>query len=168
MGPFNPGEFEELFEAHADRMVLYARQWVDRETAEDVVQDVFVKLMQVKKRPTALKPWLYRLVRNRAISRLRSGGRRARRDGTAREQDQPGWFRADPDALLDIHETQQLLQSLAEPNREVVMLRIWGDLTINEVSKVTSLAPSTVLRRYKEGLHEIRTKLGESCRSMNS
>jgi len=42
-------EAEQLsrgFDAYASRLILYARQWLDTSEAEDVVQDVFLRLMR--------------------------------------------------------------------------------------------------------------------------
>ena len=69
---------QQAFGEHAPNLVFYARQWVELATAEDCVQDVFVRLMLQRQWPRRLKPWLYKSVRNQALGALRSASRRKR------------------------------------------------------------------------------------------
>jgi len=66
-----------LFDQHAAALVLYARQWCA--TPEDVVQDALLKLVAQKKPTQCAVAWLYRVVRNGAISAARSSKRRLRK-----------------------------------------------------------------------------------------
>src|SRR5215212_5273730 len=69
------------FEAHAAPLVLYARHWLgERAGAEDVVQEVFIRLMAQPAEPLNVKAWLHTAVRNAAIGELRSAQRRRRRE----------------------------------------------------------------------------------------
>src|SRR5712675_1916187 len=65
----DPGQLARSFDAHAATLILFARQWLERAAAEDVVQDVFVSLMaQHRLPPDNFKAWLFKAVRNAAIS----------------------------------------------------------------------------------------------------
>jgi RNA polymerase sigma-70 factor (ECF subfamily) len=150
------------FDAHAPRLALYARQWLDRAAAEDVVQDVFLRLIS---RPTDLiheRAWLFTAVRNAALGEQRSLQRRHRREqSTAARSD---WFESQPGDLIDAAAAQQVLADLPEEQREVILLRIWGGLTLSEISKVMSLPVSTLFSRYRAGLAEIRKTMELSCK----
>ena len=58
--PIDPATLGGWFDAYGAALVLYARQWLDRGAAEDVVQDVFVRLMAQPggQRPAHLRAWL--------------------------------------------------------------------------------------------------------------
>lgn len=68
--------FQETFELYFKVLVLFATKFsLDKETAEDLVQDVFVKLYEQKERlqfHSSLKAFLYQSVRNRCIDMIRS------------------------------------------------------------------------------------------------
>lgn len=68
--------FQETFELYFKVLVLFATKFsLDKETAEDLVQDVFVKLYEQKDRlqfHSSLKAFLYQSVRNRCIDLIRS------------------------------------------------------------------------------------------------
>lgn len=68
--------FQETFEIYFKVLVLFATKFsLDKETAEDLVQDVFVRLYEQKDRlqfHSSLKAFLYQSVRNRCIDLIRS------------------------------------------------------------------------------------------------
>src|SRR5947209_8750401 len=112
-----------LFDAHAAALVLYARQFVaDRAAAEDVVHDVFVRLIELPRVPVDAKAWLFRSVRNGAISTSRSASRRRKREAivsVARRE----WFEQRVEDLIDAGSAQRALEALPSAQREVVVLR---------------------------------------------
>ena len=70
-----------LLDAHGAALTLYARQWCG--TPEDVVQEAFVQLARQSCLPDQAVAWLYRVVRNTAISAARSDSRRRRHEAAA-------------------------------------------------------------------------------------
>src|SRR3954451_11628388 len=69
----NPWAFEILFERYRSRLLTFCRGIV-KEDGEDVLQDVFVAAhaaMLADSRELNLKPWLYRIARNRCLNHLR-------------------------------------------------------------------------------------------------
>src|ERR1700744_4453722 len=80
----DPQRLSALFDAHAAQSVLYARQWLDRAAAEDVVQEVYVRLMLQQDPPANVKAWIFTAVRNEAISQTRSSARRRQREQEGR------------------------------------------------------------------------------------
>ena len=152
-------ELEKLdgwFERYAGRMVLYARQWVDSAEAEDVVQDVFVRMIRDKQAPANPAAWLYTSVRNAAISLGRSRTRRAKREKVVGEG-RGRWFEPDMDAAIDAGAAEAALSKLPEAQREIVMLRLWGQLSFAEISGVMGMALSSVFDQYHKGLKGLRS-----------
>ncbi len=147
-----------LFDEHASALALYARQWSDR--PEDVVQDAFVSLARQPRLPDRVVPWLYRVVRNGAIAAARHDRRRRRREVLASGRET--WFAA-ADDRLDAAEATRLLAGLEPDVREVIVARLWGGLTFDEVARLQGSSVSTAHRRYLAGLAQLQERLEPSC-----
>src|SRR5262249_22561877 len=120
-----PHAFARLLDTHGPPLTLYARQWCA--TAEDVVQDAFLKLVALRQPPRDLVPWLYRVVRNGAIDALRIARRRQRRESAVARPVR--WFlEAEVDGL-DAPTAVAALQRLPVEQREVIVARLWGGLS---------------------------------------
>jgi RNA polymerase sigma-70 factor (ECF subfamily) len=146
----------------AAALVLYARQWLDGASADDAVQDALVALLTEKRPPRNPKAWIYRAVRNAAIDAARATERRLRREqSVARTRRE--WFDTQPDLWLDAQTAEQLLRRLSPEHREVVVLRIWGDLGFAEIAQIMELGVTTVYDRYKVALRELRSALEQPC-----
>ena len=122
-------ELGRLYREHAPALRLYVRQWLEGD--EDLVQDAFVRLAQQSPAPEQVLPWLYRVVRNGALAASRGGARRRRRQEQASASE--AWFVA-VDDRIDGREATRLLAELPLEQREVVVARIWGGLTFEEVA----------------------------------
>jgi RNA polymerase sigma-70 factor (ECF subfamily) len=149
-------QFGQLVDEHAAALMLYARQFCA--APEDVVQDAFLKLFRQDPAPAPIMPWLYRVVRNRAISAARSDWRRRRRE-TQAAREAPAWFQSRSHALVDGVEATAALQSLPAEQREAITLHLWGGLTFAEIAEVVESSSSSVHRWYTEGLHRLRERL---------
>jgi RNA polymerase sigma-70 factor, ECF subfamily len=149
-----PEELGRLYREHAPALRLYARQWP--EGGEDLVQDAFIKLAQQSPAPGHVLPWLYRVVRNGALAAGRGAARRRRREGRASAPEI--WFAAAEDRL-DGREATRLLAELPLEQREVVVARVWGGLTFEEVAGLAGCSLPTAFRRYQAGLTALRERL---------
>lgn len=149
-----PEELGRLYREHAPALRLYARQWPDGD--EDLVQDAFVKLAQQSPAPEQVLPWLYRVVRNGALAGGRGEARRRNREGRVSAPEV--WFAA-ADDRIDGREATRLLAELPLEQREVVVARIWGGLTFEEVARLADCSLPTAHRRYQAGLAALRERL---------
>jgi RNA polymerase sigma-70 factor (ECF subfamily) len=154
MARIAPEELARLYRQHAPALRLYIRQWPHGD--EDLVQEAFVKLAQQSPPPRQVLPWLYRVVRNGALAADRSEARRRRRQDQASAPE--AWFAA-ADAHLDGREATRLLAELPIEQREVVVARIWGGLTFDDVARLAGCSLPTAHRRYQAGLDALRQKL---------
>jgi RNA polymerase sigma-70 factor (ECF subfamily) len=151
----DPAKLAAWFDRCAPALALYVRQWLDPAAADDVVQELFVKLLSQRQLPRDAKAWLYRAARNAAISQGRSFWRRKRREQTVARQ-RIELFDARPDDALDAAAASEAVNHLPPEQREVVVLRIWSGLTLAEIADVTGTSVSTAFARYRAGLCEIR------------
>jgi RNA polymerase sigma factor (sigma-70 family) len=156
MGPERLGF---LLDQHAAALELYARQWCA--IPEDVVQDAFLKLTRQATAPTQPLAWLYRVVRNAAISAGRSERRRQHHEvaGGARSS----WFTEHESGRLDAERVTEVLAELPAEQREVIVAHLWGGLTFEQIAELCETSTTTAHRRFVAGLTEIRTRLNVPC-----
>jgi RNA polymerase sigma-70 factor (ECF subfamily) len=155
-----PERLAELLEAHAAALELFASQW--SQAPADVVQEAFVELARQPQVPQNPVGWLYRVVRNRAASEARSARRRSRRESAVAAANE-AWFQTSEQGDLGADEAAEALRGLPEGLREVLVARIWGGLTFEQIGEITNTSPSTAFRRYEEALSLLRTRLRIPC-----
>jgi len=144
-----------LYDRHGPALVLYARSYVaDVGTAEDVVHGVFLKLL--RGREVALEmpaAYLYRAVKNAATNARRDRWRQAPLP------DSEPWFRGEKHELETVLALQREISQLSEDQREVVIMRIWSGMTLEEVAEVTGVPANTAASRYRYALAKLRERL---------
>lgn len=148
----------ELLDNHAAALELYAAQWADN--PEDVVQVAFIRLAEQTETPTNAVAWLYKVVRNGAISAARSSQRRKRHEAAAAENTGT-WFHTNDDSRIDARTAMRLLGDLTDDKREIVVSRIWGGLTFDEIAELVGISASTAHRKYEAALQDLRQQIGE-------
>lgn len=153
----NPRWLANLIDQHASALVLYARQWCA--VPEDVVQDAFLKLVQARRLPDDPVAWLFRVVRHAALDDAKMERRRK-----TREQQAPTRWFAEPELDgLDAPSAIAALEVLAAEQREVIVARLWGGLTLEQIAVVAECSVSSVHRRYEAGIAHLRKVLGVPC-----
>lgn len=150
-----------LYDLTAQRLVRYAVTITrNQHDAEDAVQGALVKVAAF---PVLLaearQPWFYllRMVRNESLLILRRKKR---------------WsFAGDLRDLLtrrlvdevDIEETHRAvwsaLRSIPSEQSEIVVLKIWEDLTFAEIAQLLEISPSTAASRYRYAMEKLTLKL---------
>ena len=167
MAPLALAKLTAWFAAHGPALVLYARQVLpaeDQASAEDVVQELFVRLLARAGGPGGLDEpphpaaWLHRCVRNACLDERRTRVRRQHRE-RAVAADRPGWFEPRPADLVDARLAQEVLETLPDLPRQIVALRIWSGLTLSQVAEVTGQPISTVHDQYRKALAGVRQRI---------
>lgn len=160
MGVMDSDLLTLLIDQHAAPLVLLARQWC--RTPEDVVQQAFIQLAAQASLPQRPAAWLYRTVRNGAISAWRSEKRR-RQHETAAAARAPNWFMPAENSRLDQQHAAEALATLPLETREVVVAHLWGGRTFEEIGELTGVSASTAYRVYAAGLAAMRERLEMPC-----
>lgn len=161
MNPTSPELLGQLLDRHGRALVLFARQWTL--SAEDVVQEAFVQLSRQTEAPRDPASWLYRVVRNGAISARRSDSRRRRHEAVAAEFADEQRFEPAIETILDGQAATEALKQLTPDERGVVVARIWGGLTFAQIAEINETSASGVHRQYQSALQKLRELLGEPC-----
>jgi RNA polymerase sigma-70 factor, ECF subfamily len=138
----------------------------DKPAAEDLLQDVFLRLHRFadhidSQRP--IEPWLYRMTANLSYTWVK----RSRRWFHPLEELAEWLVGADRNSLQqqveqndDWHHVQQAVASLPLPQRVVVVLYYLNDLSLKEISEILEVPEGTVKSRLHYGRQMLKKKLG--------
>ena len=128
--------------------------------AADLLQDIFVKLARNPRcldRVESARSFLFRMAHNLAVDWSRRGkSRRERVEGLAAEPLSILSELADPDAECFRTRLEAALATLPEEQRSAVYLKLWGELSAEEIGKVCGVSANTVWSRYRYGLEKLR------------
>jgi RNA polymerase sigma-70 factor (ECF subfamily) len=151
------------FQEYGPKLLLCARQWTrSYSDAEDVVQEAFVRFWKHQRHlpgePMAL---LVTSVRRAAIDLGRREERRALRE--ERAADGPEVAVACFATSLEDDERrlaiEGAMQRVPPEQREVLVLKIWAELTFEQIAVELALSPNTVASRYRYALAALRREL---------
>src|SRR5256885_4544341 len=140
------------FSQCAPGLLLFARQWVrSRADAEDIVQEAFVRFWR-RNHAINNRALLYATVRSIALDLIRRDSRRARREaeaGSESEQVVEPQFELADEAQFAL---AAALDRLPHDQREVLVMKIWNDLTFAEIATTLNISQNTAASRYRYAL----------------
>lgn len=143
----------------APALLLFARQWVHSAAdAEDIVQEAFVKFWR-RNHNIENRALLYSAVRSIALDFIRRDSRRARREASAFAETDGA---AEPQFEFDDDDQRALAEAidgLPREQREVVVMKIWNELTFAEIASALGISQNTAASRYRYALAALRDTL---------
>jgi RNA polymerase sigma-70 factor, ECF subfamily len=144
---------QPLYEGKAAGLILYGRALgLSHGEAEDVVQETFMALLQLEHRPDDPEHYCLRAFRNRALNYRRTLWRRL-----SREWESVRWFEREAYEDNGEAEAMRRLAELPPAQREVIVLKIWHDLTFEAIGNLLDVSPNTAAGRYRYGLNKLKT-----------
>jgi RNA polymerase sigma-70 factor (ECF subfamily) len=155
--PPNQDEWRRWIANHAPKLLLFARQMARSEVdAQDLVQEALVECWHRNAARTPPLPLLFATIRRRAIDLARREDRRRNREHTVAVNDTQPWF----DAAVEQREFSRMIQAALEElpleQREVITLKIWGEMTFAQIGEALNIPANTAASRYRYGLAELR------------
>jgi RNA polymerase sigma-70 factor (ECF subfamily) len=170
--------FEILLTRHRKPVFNFILRYVgDRETAEDLLQETFMRVIKgadAYKRQAKFTTWLYTIARNLCVDQTRR--RKHRRHASL---DAPMSASEESGTLLDVipgsemasdrksvnkqlHETmQRAIGALSEEQREVFLMREFLDMPFKQIAEVVGVPENTVKSRMRYALEKLRLELDE-------
>jgi len=151
-----------------DKLYLYARQLCHNDAdAADIVQEAFLRVWRAHGRERVAEadivPTCYAAVRYAALDHRRRTARRQARElkaGACLYDETPIFEPAiKPDE--EMAGIEAAIRELPTEQREALTLKIWGELTFQQIATVTDESPNTVASRYRLALAALRRKLAK-------
>jgi len=159
---------EVLVIRHKQRIFSFILSKVlDREIAEDIFQDTFIKVINTLKRGRyneegKFLPWVMRIAHNLVIDHFR----RNKRIPTFRNTDEFDIFTVISDEVLNVekqlikdqilNDIKGLIVELPEDQKEVLMMRMYKDMSFKEIAENTDVSINTALGRMRYALINLR------------
>jgi RNA polymerase sigma-70 factor (ECF subfamily) len=173
----DPQALHTLVDMYSARVFgLLYRLTGSRETAEDLLQETFLRVVRViseYRHGGKFEAWLFRIAGNLARDHARRIKRRRHPQTLAGSvgEGQPGLAkladatRPDPvDELLKKEAEQRLnavLQELGEAEREIILLRHFSELSFREIAELLDIPLGTALARAHRAMQRLKAALGE-------
>ncbi len=147
--------FELIINRYEMSIARFIYQMVrDRETAEDLTQEVFIlaynKLFTYKA-DYKFSAWLYRIARNRTIDHIRKEGKV--KNVNIEDIGPVGSNEASPEEIVEFKELKESIESfittLDEVDKQILFLRYTKhELTFNDIAVMMNMSLSSVKKRY--------------------
>ena len=171
----NEEGFEELLNRHKDRVYTSIYLVVkDRYTAEDILQEVFIKVIKTiqsgsYKEEGKFLPWVLRIAHNLSIDHFR----REKRYPTIIMEDGSNVFNTlefSETSVEDKHIKQdtcnllkRYIKELPDAQREVLIMRHYMKMSFQEIAEVTNVSINTALGRMRYALINLRKKFKQNA-----
>lgn len=140
--------------------ILLAR--LPRQTAEDLVQDVFVTALErlpALREPAAFPGWIAAIARRRAVDNFRSAARLT--DGPHESAVELTVDRAaSPERQAEANQVLAIIRELPEAYRETLVLRLVQGMTGPEIAVTTGLTADSVRVNLHRGFKLLRDAMG--------
>lgn len=153
--------WKDWFSRNGSRLLLYARQLTHSAAdAEDVLQEAFVRFWKHQRHlpgePAAL---VFASIRRVAVDRARHERRRERREAEALTPQDDVWFQCPYEVPEQAASVQVALGLLPLEQREVLVLKVWGELTFEQIGAQMGISPNTAASRYRQAMTALRRNL---------
>ncbi|HIE45478.1 MAG TPA: sigma-70 family RNA polymerase sigma factor [Flavobacteriaceae bacterium] len=169
----NEKALEVLIVRHKQRIYsfIYSKVY-DRDVTEDVFQDTFIKVINTLRKGKyneegKFLPWVMRIAHNLVIDHFRKNSRMPKFRNTA-EFDifsvlSDGTLNAETQLINDqIHnDVRELMKELPEDQKEVLVMRLYKDMSFKEISEITNVSINTALGRMRYALINLRKLVDE-------
>jgi len=165
---------ELLIKKHKQRLYSFIYSKVqDREITEDVFQDTFIKVIRTLKlgnhnEQGKFLPWVMRISHNLIIDHFRKSNRMRSFKNTA-DFDifsviSDGSLNAEKQLIKDqvLSDVKELIEELPSEQKEVLVMRIYKDMSFKEISENTGVSINTALGRMRYALINLRKIIEEN------
>ncbi len=133
-----------------------------RETAEDITSRAFMKALKnirsLEAAEGAFRPWVYTIARNTVVDHWRTHREHADVDDVwdlVGDEDIP----RDADARMRLAGVQKYVQQLDAVQRDIVLLRVWGDLTYEDIGHIVGKRPDNCKVIFSRAVRKMRADL---------
>ncbi|NRR93022.1 sigma-70 family RNA polymerase sigma factor [Winogradskyella undariae] len=163
-----------LIQRHKQKIYsfIYSKVY-DRDITEDVFQDTFIKVIKNLKRGKyneegKFLPWVMRIAHNLVIDHFRKNSRMPKFDNTG----EFSIFSVLSDSSLNAEkvlikdqvesDVRRIIQELPEDQKQVLLMRMYQDMSFKEISERTGVSINTALGRMRYALINMRKVIDQN------
>jgi RNA polymerase sigma-70 factor, ECF subfamily len=147
---------------YRNRLIRFSSEYLhSRQEAEDIVQDVFLRVLASDAVPDNFRAWVYRITRNLCLDHLRVRVHHGVGEELTPDAELPAALTGNLTRLVRQEQREnviQALRSLPLQQQEPIRLRYEEDLSRAEIAQVLDLPESVVKSRIFEGLEVLRQR----------
>ena len=163
-----------LIERHKQRIYsfIYSKIY-DRDITEDIFQDTFIKVIKTLKRGKyneegKFLPWVMRIAHNLVIDHFRKSNRMPKFDNAGEFSIfsvlSDSSLNAEKSIIKDQVESdvRRIIEELPEDQKQVLLMRIYQDMSFKEISERTGVSINTALGRMRYALINMRKVIDQN------
>ena len=152
--------FTQIYEAFADKLATYVRRafGLPEGDVADVVHDAFLPWVEGSERLKTvenLSGYLFSTAKYLAMQKRKFPESPGSDHLDAIEPASP----CPSSGIEDVIVVEKALATLPDEQREAVVLKIWGDLTLEEIAHLQGVTLQTAASRYRYALQKLKEKL---------
>ena len=158
----DPIALDWIWEAYASRLLAFAAAILcSHHDAEETLQNVFLKIARCRARlasAASLKAYLFAMTRNEACTLIR---RRGRREVSVDPRDL--WLlpagKPEPCLPEEAEAAARHLAALPVKQREVIVLKVFREMTFDEIAASLDISLNTAASRYRYGMEKLKRRM---------
>lgn len=169
IGRWHQAALQEAYCRHGGVVLALARKVLgDRMLAEDMVQEVFVRLWyephKFDPERGSLRSYLLAQCHGRSVDLLRSETARRNREERQARLASPARYelQSEVEVALEAEDVRDALKILPKTEREAIKLAYFGGYTYQQVAGILNVAEGTIKSRIRAGLRRMRNTLVEA------
>lgn len=170
----NEKSLEILVLRHKSRVYnfIYSKVY-DRDLSEDIFQDTFIKVIKTLRKGNyneegKFLPWLMRIAHNLVIDHFRKSNRMPKFESKDKEFDifsmlKDSGKNAESQLIVDqiSDDVRRLVNELPDDQKEVVLMRLYKDMSFKEIADNTNVSINTALGRMRYAIINLRRLITE-------
>jgi RNA polymerase sigma-70 factor, ECF subfamily len=155
-----PQDWNLWLRQHLPAMVLFARQWtLNQPDAEDAVQTAFAEFWPRQEQVDDVLAFIYFRIRRRSIDLTRRQKRRTQYEARQSPQLAGSNGSIELEGAQRAQMIEKAMQELPPEQREILVLKIWSDLSFAQIGTALNLSPNTAASRYRYALARLQESL---------
>lgn len=129
----------------------------NKATAEDIVHEALIAVASLKEAPVDQAAYLYRVVRNKALHSIKQANRMVQMEEDYLEEESS----TGPEQETLIQQIKQHMGSLSLDQQQVLILKLFEDMTFDDIARIMEASPNTVASWYRRGLVKLKELMNE-------
>lgn len=157
----NLNEFGKLYDLYIRKIYQFIYfKTHQKEVAEDLTSITFMKALKAidkfDSHKGVFKTWLYQIARNTVIDHYRSHHPTQNIEDAWEAKDKTDLVQ-ETDSQMKIEAIRKYMENLKPEQREIILLRVWGDHSFNEIAEILGKTEAACKMSFKRVMEKLRS-----------